>query len=181
MNTDEEQKYVFKPLAEHCPLEAFSSDEAEIDKWLWKKSWDHHCFLISRVTTVHLGSDDRPVAFYAFYMTLEDDRFPDKHSHVRRRSIGRYFPALQVQYVAVHKDHQARGAGTIIMRRILEIFRNSVVELGVPAMTLVALNPRAAKLYLRMGFVSYGGPGSSRMLLPAQSVLDLPSPDAEHG
>lgn len=40
-------------------------------------------------------------------------------------------------------------------------------------MTLVARNQRAADFYNKLGFEYYGGPGSMRMLLPAQSAIDL--------
>jgi hypothetical protein len=59
------------------------------------------------------------------------------------------------------------------MGRIIDVFRNAADSLGVPVMPLVAANLRVANLYARMGFVPYGGVGSSSMLLPAHSVLDL--------
>jgi GNAT superfamily N-acetyltransferase len=112
-------------------------------------------------------------------MTLEEDRLLDKYSHLRQHSLGKWFPALQIHYIAVQKELQGQGIGTIIMGRIVEIFRGAANSLGTPVMTLVALNPRAARLYGSLGFVSYGGSGSTRMLLPALSVLDLVGDDTE--
>jgi ribosomal protein S18 acetylase RimI-like enzyme len=166
--------YRFKPLAEDCRREALSCGVRDIDTFFRKKAWDHHCALRCRVTTVHDAADDTLAGFYAVCITLEDDRFLDRRSHLKKFSIGRYFPALQVHYVAVRTQLQGRGIGTIVMGRIVGIFRDAAESLGVPVMTLVVLNPGAAALYKRMGFVYYGGHGSSRMLLPAQSVLDLP-------
>jgi hypothetical protein len=65
------------------------------------------------------------------------------------------------------------------MGRIIDAFMDAANFLGVPVMTLTALNPRAAKLYRSLGFVSYGGLGSSRMLLPAQSALGLERADVD--
>jgi GNAT superfamily N-acetyltransferase len=155
--------YRFKPLAEDCRREAFSCGDHSIDTWFRKNAWDHHCALRCRVTTVHDAADDTLAGFYAVCVTLEDDRFLDRHSQLKKFSIGRYFPALQVHYVAVRREFQGQGIGTIVMGRIVGIFRDAAESLGVPVMTLVALNTRAAALYKRMGFVYYGGHGSSRM------------------
>jgi ribosomal protein S18 acetylase RimI-like enzyme len=87
--------------------------------------------------------------------------------------MDRLFPALQLQWLAVHNNHQGKGIGTIIMGRVIETFVESVVSFGVPVMTLVAANPRVAAFYRRLGFVQYGGASSPRMLLPAQSALEL--------
>jgi GNAT superfamily N-acetyltransferase len=165
--------YQFKPLVETCQRGAFSCGVREIDNWFRKNAWDQHRSRRSRVSTVHDAADDALVGFYAFCITLEDERLLDKHSHLKRLSIGRYFPTLQMHYLAVQKERQGNGIGTIIMGRIIDTFKDAAETLGLPAMTLVAINPRAAQLYTRLWFVSYGGPGSSRMLLPAQSVLDL--------
>jgi ribosomal protein S18 acetylase RimI-like enzyme len=59
------------------------------------------------------------------------------------------------------------------MGRIVDTFLDAADRLGVPVMTLIALNERAAKLYEKMGFQRYGTSSPLRMMLPAQSVLDL--------
>ena len=119
-------------------------------------------------------AEERLVGFYACSNTLQDDRLLDRTSRLRRHSIGRYFPVLEIQYVGVQKEFQRRGIGSLIMGRIVASFRDAADTLGIPVMTLVALNDRAAALYSRFGFVSYGDPGSRRMPLPATTALKLP-------
>jgi ribosomal protein S18 acetylase RimI-like enzyme len=179
LSADTDPGYRFKPLADALQREAFSCSNAEIDRWFRKNAWDHHKAFKCRVSTAHNAIDDALVGFYSLCITREPENQLDKYSHLRKHSIGKYFPTLQVHYVAVQKEMKNRGIGTIIMGRIIDAFMDAANFLGVPVMTLTALNPRAAKLYRSLGFVSYGGLGSSRMLLPAQSALGLERADVD--
>ena len=164
--------FEFKPLAADLWREAFSCGDADIDKWFRKKALDHHNSLRCRVHTA-FSEGGTLIGFYAFCVAVEDERWLDKQSHLKNHALNRFFPALQIHYLGVQKEYQEKGLGTIIMGKIIEIFREAASTLGVPVMTLVALNERVAKLYTRMGFVPYGTTGSRRMLLPAQAALDL--------
>ncbi len=174
MSATGETKYSFRSLAKECRLGTFSCGVTEIDKWARKDAWRDHCALRSRVNTVHDDSDGALVGLYSFCISLESERNLGRRDHFKRHPVGSYFPALQLQWIAVQVERQRTGIGGIIMGRIIGIFRDAAISLGVPAMILVALNESAAKLYRRMGFEPYGGFGSSRMLLPAQSAMDLP-------
>ena len=169
--------YTFRPLVRTLWRGAFSCGVRELDGWFIKKAWDHHDKLRGRVTTIHSSVDDTLVGFYAICITLEEDRLLDKNSHLKRFAIGRHFPALQVQYLAVQREFQENGIGTIAMGKIIDTFRQVALMTGVPVMTLTALNSRAARLYSTWGFVPYGGFGSLRMLLPSQSVFALDPTD----
>jgi GNAT superfamily N-acetyltransferase len=168
---------VFKPLSGECRIEAFSCGDAEIDKWFRNKSASDHIALRSRVTTVRLEESGDPVGFYSICLSLEDEGFLDKakYTSIRNRSMKKLFPSLQFQWIGVQKEHQNKGIGRIMIGRVISVFIDSVLNIGVPVMTLVARNTRVADFYQRLGFVSYGGNGSTRMLLPAQSALDLGS------
>lgn len=158
----------FKPLAMNLSREAFSCGDHDIDRWFRKKAWDHHNSLQCRVHTA-FSEDGQLLGFYAFCVTVEEERFLDRNSHLKKHAIRRSFPALQVHYLGVQKEHQGKKIGTILMGRIIDIFREAASTLGLPVMTLRAINDRAARLYSRMGFVKYGGTGSKTMLLPARS------------
>lgn len=173
MNRISDEPYFFKPLAEKPQQGDFFCGVNEIDKWYFKDAWDYHNKFRCRVTTIHSGENGDLVGFYAFCVTLESERLLDKSSHLHRFSVGRYFPTLQIYYIAVQKSLQKGGIGTIAMGKIIDTFREVASLTGVPVMTLTAINQRAANLYASMGFVRFGGPGPIRMLLPAQSVLDL--------
>jgi ribosomal protein S18 acetylase RimI-like enzyme len=127
------------------------------------------------VTTVRLEESGDPIAFYSICLALEDERFLDKGGHIsiRNRSMNRLFPSLQVQWLAVQKEHQNVGIGTVMIGRVIATFVESVISIGIPVMTLTARNQRVADFYKKLGFVHYGGIGSKRMLLPAQAALDL--------
>ncbi|HET6609644.1 MAG TPA: GNAT family N-acetyltransferase [Rhodopila sp.] len=162
----------FKPLAETLWRGAFCCGISEIDSWFTKRAWDQHSKFRSRVTTVHNAADEL-VGFYAFCITLKDDRMLEKTNNLRNRAINRHFPTLEIDYIAVDRPFQGQGIGTVITGRIVDIFIQAADQLGVPVMTLEAINERAAKLYRRMGFEHYGPHPSLRMMLPAQAALAL--------
>ena len=105
---------------------------------------------------------------------MEDERYLSGDGPVRQRVIGKVFPALHLEYVAVHKDHQGKSIGTRMMVRVVETFRRSVLEWGAPVLTLVPLNEKLVKFYAGIGFSSYAKHlGERRMMMPAATVLDL--------
>ena len=165
----------FRPLSSTCRIGAFSCGNVEIDKWFAKNARKSHDSFKSRVTTVRLEESGDPVGFYALGIALEDERFLErgKFAKIETRSVNRQFPALQFQWLAVRREHQNRGIGTVMIGRVIDVFIDAVENLGLPVMTLTAANSRVAAFYKRLGFDHYGGPGSMRMLLPADSALEL--------
>jgi GNAT superfamily N-acetyltransferase len=134
---------------------------------------DAHTQFNSRVTTAHFDASDDCVGFYSMRLALENEIHLDKMSSLKRHAQNRMFAALQLEWLAVRREHQSKGTGTIMMGRVLDVFVRSVLEFGLPVMILVAANHRAASFYKKLGFEHYGGSGSMRMLLPAKSALDL--------
>ena len=176
MNPAPALSYEFRPLVATLRREGFSCGEREIDKWFRNSAWDYHTGLRCRVTTAH-AIDGTLLGFYACSITLLEDAHLERQSPLKKHSNGRFFPTLEILYVAVQQEEQNRGVGTAIMAQIVGVFRDAASTLGVPVMTLRAINERAARLYSRMGFNRFGSPLNHLMLLPAQSVLDLPPPD----
>jgi GNAT superfamily N-acetyltransferase len=88
---------------------------------------------------------------------------------------GPAFPSVYLWYIAVQREMQGGGLGTLLLmdaiRKVYEISRHA----GVFALTLTSIDQgRTQKFYERLGFRVYG-PTSVRpfMLLPIQSIVDL--------
>lgn len=164
----------YRPLSDDCSRGAFSCGEPEIDKWFLKKSIEHHDKLKCRVTTVHYAGNEEIVAFFSLKIALEDERLLPTNDPMRDWASSRLFPALHLEWLAVAKDHQKKLIGTTIMGRVLEIFRDAVLETGLPVLTLVPINDRVRDFYQRLGFDAYAAHKQRRnMMLPGRSVLDM--------
>lgn len=166
----------FRPFSEKCPRGAFSCGDDLVNRWFHEKCHEHHLSRC-RVTTIHAPGFDELVAFYALSFevhTLNRKLLPDFFGREK-------FPALHLQWLAVHKDLQDKGLGTIIMGRVLSEFAKIVEMACVPALTLKPVNDEVAEFYRKIGFVTFqpkvvGG----SMLLPASDVFsfDQPAPAA---
>jgi len=165
----------YRPLVDTCPRGAFRCGEPDLDKWFLKEGHRRHSDHNCRVTTVHIGDDLNPIAFYALGLQLEDERYLTGDGPIRKRVISKVFPALHLEYVAVDKAYQGQDVGTDIMVRVIEVFRRSVLEFGLPVLTLVPLNEKLVAFYASVGFVRYAERlGQRRMMMPARTALELP-------
>jgi GNAT superfamily N-acetyltransferase len=164
----------YRPLAEGCPRGAFRCGEADLDSWFFKQATKRHDDHTCRVTTVHLGDAPDPVAFYAMGLVLEEDRYLKKDGGpISRRVFQRVYPALHLEYLAVDKSVQGNGIGVAVMFRALETFRWSVLEMGIPVLTIVPLNADLVDWYRQLGFQSYAQHlGLRRMMMPAKTILE---------
>jgi len=163
----------YEPLSEICPREAFSCGAEIVDRWFREKAFTEHDRHFCRVTTIHAPSDPCPVAFYAVSVVAE--RLTDKKSLIPnfRPDDKSYFPSLRLEWTAVRADLQGMGLGTIVMGRVLSVFKDMVNSTGIPALTLRPLNDRAESFYRGLEFIPFGARGlGPRMLLPAQKVIE---------
>jgi GNAT superfamily N-acetyltransferase len=126
------------------------------------------------VTTAHLGDNPDVVAFYSLKITLEDERLLAPANPLKDWAAQRVFPSLHLEWLAVAEPFQGKKIGTVIMGRVLETFRDAVLETGLPVLTLVPINERVRTFYAGLGFDAYAAhKGRRNMMLPAQSVLDM--------
>lgn len=164
----------YRPLSDQCPRGAFSCGDPDIDEWFLKRSKGNHDGLKCRVTTVHIGAAPEVVAFYSLKIALEDERMLEKTNPMRFWAQNRIYPALHLEWLAVDKGHQKRQIGTAVMGRVLETFRDAVLETGIPVLTLVPINDEVQAFYAKLGFYAYAAHQKRRdMMLPGQSVLDM--------
>jgi GNAT superfamily N-acetyltransferase len=148
----------------------------DIDRWFREDALKCHAELQYRVVTAHLvGQLDSVVGFYAMTTLLESQIELEGGSRWLgfRPQSGR-FSTVQLSYVAVHRDLQRQGYGTVLMGAVLQDFYEVVIRTGIFSLTLQAINRDVMDFYKRLGFVQYGNPHAEmpKMILPAQSVIE---------
>lgn len=143
-----------------------------VDRWFQEKAAQHHANHNCRVVTVHAPDDECPAAFYA--LSIAAERLTDKRSLIPTffTDDKSYFPSLRLEWIAVRADLQKCGLGTIVMGRVLTVFRELVTTAAIPALTLKPIDQSTSEFYRKLDFVDFGakvlGP---RMMLPAVKVI----------
>lgn len=164
----------YRPLADNCPRGGFRCGEPDLDKWFLKNACKRHNAHTCRVTTVHLADAPEPIGFYAMALVLESDRYLSGDGPIRNRVINKLYPAVHLEYLAVDRTYQTAGVGTDMMGRVLRTYLKAVLDIGVPVLTLAPLTPKLMTFYEGLGFRVYAKHiGERRMMLPAQTVLDM--------
>ena len=164
----------FKPLSSDHWGGAFSCGVPEIDKWFRNNSGSMHKKFRSRVVTAHHIGNPAPVGFHALSLQLQDEKLLSGGERQLFRAQQRVFTSINIDYLAVARVLQGNGVGRLLLGHAIEIFYNAVVSFGVPVMTVVAVDERTCEFYSKLGFRRYGPTATQpRMLLPAQSVVDL--------
>lgn len=108
-------------------------------------------------------------------MFTEENSHLEENHPIRKWTSSGTFPALQLEWIAVQKQIQGKGLGTILIGKVIDVFLNAIERTAVPALICRALNQEVAAFYEKLGFVRYGTQEdtSPRMLLGALAVLEL--------
>jgi ribosomal protein S18 acetylase RimI-like enzyme len=91
------------------------------------------------------------------------------------RQQGGYLTTVQLSWVAVMRECQRRGFGTVMMGAALRDFYEIVIRAGVCAMTLQAIDQSTSEFYRRLGFLPYGQTDAMmpKMFLAADAVIEM--------
>jgi len=80
-----------------------------------------------------------------------------------------YFPCVQLVYMAMHRDFQRQGHGTIVLGEAVRVFTEVASAIGMPALILTPINDDARRFYSRMGFEPYDR--NMRMFLGLEAAM----------
>jgi len=166
----------FRRLAADCGRGAFVCGDRDIDRWFRENALDHHNDLTCRVVTAHLADMPEPVAgFYAMTIRLEKEIELGGKNAAGSKGQGGQFAVVQLCYVAVQRDLQNQGYGTVLMGAALQDFYDVVIRTGIFAMTLQAANRDLMEFYQKLGFIVYGNTFAimPKMILSAEAVIEI--------
>jgi len=170
-----------KRLTEECGRGAFLCGDAEIDRFFKNEAWEDQRKLNLLTWAAHLNDDQRPMGFYSLTVITQPDSMLDGQyrSLARVRLSKGQFASIRLGWLAVKRDLQGQGWGTIMMGHIIRECYEVIIRTGIFGITLTARNTRAAVFYERLGFVRYGRNNDSPdMFLPAQSVSEITEQNA---
>lgn len=163
------------PLSETHSWEGFSCGDETVDKWFRAHSHSYHDKFSCRVTLVYHGDAPNPVGAYVLSLRSVDQKFfkATARDYFSWKPPPQ-FPALNLDWLAVCKDHQGLGLGRYIMGLVTTDFYNCIQSYGLQALTLEAIDQKTEDFYKRLGFNRYAPAVLGRkMILGAKPVLDL--------
>jgi GNAT superfamily N-acetyltransferase len=166
----------FRRLAADCARGAFVCGDREIDRWFREKALTEHEDLTCRVVTAYVvGRSDRVVGFYAMTIRLQKEIELSQRGAAGVRGQSGQFSSVHLCNVAVHRDLQRQGYGTVIMGAALKDFYEIVVRTGIFAMTLQAANRDLMDFYTKLGFIAFGNSHAimPKMILSAEAVIEI--------
>jgi GNAT superfamily N-acetyltransferase len=147
----------FKRLSRECERGDFSCGYAHIDHFFRNNAFTDHESLYSRVTTIHVDGQPKPIGFFS--MTIDSE--PEWDFTGERSLFEIYFRqkrlmTVNLLWVAVVTQLQRRGVGTFLMGRALDDFYEVATRTGISALTLKPISTDAEIFYATLGFVPYG-------------------------
>lgn len=161
----------FRQLARSACKKGFTCGAREVDDYLRKQAWDAHKRGSHRVTSVHLGGNDAPVAFYSLACVTEQIGKLGGAYHLFGGAD--HFPCLQLVWLGVHTQFQGKQIGKRLVGRVIETFAAVGEQIGLPHLVLVPISDDVKEFYRALGFVEYDG--GTKMFLPLQTAIDATS------
>jgi GNAT superfamily N-acetyltransferase len=172
----DQNRLEFRPFSEPPEEGLFSCGYTVIDNWFENSSLREHSGLFCRIKNVYLDGGEIPAGFYAMCLATEPEYDFTDGSFFDR--LNQYFSNREIivchlKWVAVDSRYQRQGIGTLLMGHAIDDFYEVIKRTGVAALTLRAINENARKFYSTLGFADFGDQALHKMLLPAQSVVEL--------
>lgn len=159
------------PLTSKDSIRDFKCGESEIDKWVTSKAFKWVEQTRTKVFIAHDESNRLAKGLFSLSFSTEDGR---KLTGQDRQIWGRGVPLVYLGYLAVQRNCQGAGIGTLLLIDCLR--RASFVSSHVAfyGVGLRSLNEKTTSLYQRYGFAV--APGEDRyplMILPIWTLNDL--------
>ncbi len=148
---------------------------SEIDEWCRTKAADRDRQNRSRLFCAVIAGRTAIAGFYSLSVRGSDP----KHiaaDIVRDFNEAGFVPLVYIDYLAVQRELQGNRLGTLLLMDALRRCRDIMRNTGCAGVALNALTPRTTAWYERFGFRQRqkGAAQFPLMVLPAQSLLDLP-------
>lgn len=120
--------------------------------------------------------DGSPNCIGYYTLQIGSDAIPEAYKDKRQDYIINYsaFPAINLGFLAVHKDHQNQGLGEYLLQDILEVVTSLTDFIGFYALTVQSMNADSTRFYKRLGFEEYSeGGGQPKLLYPVRTIINL--------
>jgi GNAT superfamily N-acetyltransferase len=156
-------------------VEAFSCGEEILDRWLRAFAGQSQHRDAAR-TFVTAEPDGTVVGYYTLVAAQVEH---EQASAGVRRGLSRHFPipVALLARLAVATSHQGTGLGRSLLLDALQRVVRASEELAIRAVTVDALNDRAASFYQRFGFES-SNLARDTLMVPLKAVREILVPSS---
>lgn len=155
-------------------LGQFRCGNRDIDIWASDKALKLHQQYRARVFCARFSGNDSAIGFYSLSLSaMKTSVLPGQD---RDKYKGGTAPLVYIDWLAVQKNAQSSGIGTILLMNA--IARASSVSQHLPfyGLALRSLNDETTKLYARLGFSLRENSDFPIMIMPVWTILDLVKP-----
>jgi GNAT superfamily N-acetyltransferase len=135
------------PLSAHHDLSAFSSGEAELDRWLMDRAMKNQLSGASRTYVVTEG-----VQVVGYYALANGSIMAASATGRVRRNMPDPIPVMVLGRLAVDQTWQGRGLGRALLRDAVLRTLHAAEIAGIRAILVHALHDQAAAFYRYAGF-----------------------------
>ena len=137
-----------EPLRDEHELSAFSCGEKILDQWLRQRAGKNESSGASRTYVVCEGKT--VLAYYSLAVGSIEHKFAPGGI---RRNMPEPIPVMVLGRLAVDTRYAGKHLGAALVHDALLRTLRIAEEVGVRALLVHALNERAAKFYIRLGFI----------------------------
>jgi GNAT superfamily N-acetyltransferase len=136
-----------EPLADHHPVEDFTSGEPSLDDWLKRRARANQASGATRTYVVCEGV--KVLGYYALASgALSVESAPGRF----RRNMPDPIPVAVLARLAVDRAYQGRGVGRALFRDGARRVAHAADAIGIRGIVLHAISEQARKFYLALGF-----------------------------
>jgi GNAT superfamily N-acetyltransferase len=164
--------FEIEPLGERHLREVFSCGHDEIDHFFREKALSDHDAYKVRIKVAVQPADGRILGFYSLVLGALQPK--TLGGLIKRKFGNRAIPTIYLAAVAVDKEYERCGLGTLLM---LDAFEKTLLiadHAGAACMTLDAINDERAAWYEGLQFESFGHTkdGKVQMFIPLPTIRD---------
>ncbi|MFP2429674.1 GNAT family N-acetyltransferase [Enterobacter ludwigii] len=102
---------------------------------------------------------------------FEKEALPSKTQ--QKKVPYRNVPSITLGRLAIDKSIQRKGWGELLVTHAMKVVHNAAQAVGIHGMFVEALNDKAKKFYLGLGFVQLKGENENALFYPTKSIEKL--------
>ncbi|MCY4197151.1 MAG: GNAT family N-acetyltransferase [Rhodobacteraceae bacterium] len=166
----DEAPLTVEPLGAHHDRASFSCGEPSLDRYIRRQASQDAKRRVARVFVAHAHLPGRVAGYYTLSAaSFEKDDLP---AEVARRLPHYPVPAAVIGRLVVGLRSQGNGLGEVLLLDAIRRVVRAGDTIGVYAVVVDALHPRASAFYERYGFASFPS-RPLRLYLPLRTFEQL--------
>ena len=139
------------PLTGSHDRQGFDCGRTELNDWLRRIARQHQDKGLSKTyVAIREEAPNQILGYYALTVAEIDTIYLPE---IARKRFPNRIPGVRLGRLAVDRGHQGKGLGELLLVDAIERTRRVQQQAGAVGLFVDALDERAARFYLRMGFI----------------------------